>query len=75
MSDTVIVRGQSRTVVVTDPKAALRVSKDGSQVATRSHINFIEGANVTLTATNNTESGRIDVTIAAGTGGTGGGRW
>jgi hypothetical protein len=65
MSDTVVVQGGREQVVITDPRAAIRVSKNGTQVATRANINFIEGSNVTVTATNNTSRGRVDITIAA----------
>lgn len=50
----------------------LRASKNGVNVGSRSKVNFVEGANVTLTITDDTVNDEIDVTIAA-TGGGGGG--
>lgn len=52
----------------------LRASKNGVNVGSRSKVNFVEGANVTLTITDDTVNDEIDVTIAA-TGGGGGGTW
>ena len=50
----------------------IEVAKEGALVGTRPRINFIEGANVTLTVTDDAGDDEIDVTIASsGSGGTG----
>jgi hypothetical protein len=41
------------------------VSKDGTTVGTRQQVNFITGANTTLTVTDSNANNRVDVTIAA----------
>ncbi|HYH75599.1 MAG TPA: hypothetical protein VD735_06620 [Candidatus Saccharimonadales bacterium] len=41
------------------------VSKDGTTVATRRQINFVSGANTTLSVADNPGSNRVDVTVAA----------
>jgi len=41
------------------------VSKAGTTVGTRPELNFIEGANTTLTVTDNTPNNRVDVTVTA----------
>ncbi|MEM2567687.1 MAG: hypothetical protein QXH20_04350 [Candidatus Bathyarchaeia archaeon] len=41
------------------------IAKAGTDVGTRRRINFIEGANITITATDNATNDRVDVTIAA----------
>lgn len=51
-------------------KRDIRVAKAGSDVGTRNRINFIEGANVTITVTDDSGSDEVDVTIAS-TGGSG----
>lgn len=43
----------------------LEVAKSGSLVGTHKQINFIEGANITLTVDDNTVDDRVDVTIEA----------
>jgi hypothetical protein len=47
------------------------VAKAGVTVGTRKTLNLIEGSNVTITATDNPGSDRVDVTIAAAGGGGG----
>lgn len=47
----------------------LRASKNGVNVGSRSKVNFVEGANVTLTITDDTVNDEIDVEIAATSGG------
>lgn len=49
--------------------APVRVAKAGTLVGTRGRINFIEGSNVTITATDDSGSDEIDVTIASTGGG------
>lgn len=44
----------------------------GADVGTRARLNFIEGANITLTVADDSGSGEVDVTIAASGGGGGG---
>lgn len=41
------------------------VSKDGTVVGTRPQVNFVTGANTTLTVADNAANNRVDVTIAA----------
>ena len=49
------------------------VSKNsGATVGTRPKVNFIEGANLTITVADDGGAGRVNVTIAAAGGGTGG---
>jgi hypothetical protein len=50
-----------------DATARVGVSKTGTAVGSRRTINFIEGANTTITTTDNSGSESVDVTIAAGT--------
>jgi hypothetical protein len=50
----------------------ITVKKNGTTVGTRSALNLIEGSNVTITATDNAGSDRVDATITS-TGGGGGG--
>lgn len=47
------------------------VQKGGILVGSRPRLNFIEGANVTLTVADNAASDRVDVTVAATGGGSG----
>lgn len=54
-----------------DGVAMVEVSKAGTLVGARKRINLIEGANVTITATDDNVNDEVDVTIAA-TGGGGG---
>lgn len=49
--------------------ADVKVEKNGVFVGERETINFIEGANVTITAADNPGNSRVDVTIAAAGGG------
>ena len=56
----------------TQQKVAVRKNSTGSGVGTRQRLNFIEGANVTLTIADDATDDEVDVTIAA-TGGGGGG--
>ena len=56
-----------------DAVAKLEVAKAGTLQGTRKKINFVEGANVTLTVADNSGSDQVDVTIAASGGGGGGG--
>jgi hypothetical protein len=46
-------------------KRDVRVAKAGSDVGTRNRLNFIEGANVTLTIADDSGSDEVDITIAA----------
>lgn len=57
---------------VTEP-GAMTVSHNGGLVGTEQDINFIDGANVTLTVSDDSAHGRINVTIASSGGGGGGG--
>lgn len=41
------------------------IHKNGTLVGTRSNVNFIEGANVTLTVSDDSGDDEVDVTIAA----------
>lgn len=50
----------------------VQVALAGTVTGTRKEINFIQGANVTLTVADNSGSDRVDVTIAASGGGGGG---
>lgn len=53
-------------------KEQILVSLGGSNVATRSQLNFIQGTSTTLTVADNPGSNRVDVTIAStGSGGAG----
>lgn len=47
------------------PTPAIAVAKAGALVGTRPRINLIEGANVTLTVTDDVAGDEIDVTVAA----------
>ena len=49
--------------------SGVTVAKAGTLVGTRSRINFIEGSNVTITATDDSGSDEVDVEIAASVGG------
>ena len=49
--------------------ADVKVEKNGVFVGEEQTINFIEGANVTITAVDNPANSRVDVTIAAAGGG------
>lgn len=44
---------------------SVEVAKAGTLTGTRKRVNFIEGANIAITTTDNSGSDRIDVTIAA----------
>ena len=46
-------------------KRDVRVAKAGTDVGTRNRINFIEGANVTLTIADDAGDDEVDVTVAA----------
>ena len=54
---------------VTQQLDLVEVRKAGSAVGTRHAVNFIEGANVTLTITDDVANAEVDVTIAAASGG------
>lgn len=54
-----------------DAVALVRVAKAGTTIGSRTRINFIEGANVTITATDDAGADEVDVTIAASGGGGG----
>lgn len=64
----------TRTLSVVADKTLqrVRISKDGGLVGERQHVNFITGANVTLSLADNGTDNRVDVTIAS-TGSGGGG--
>ena len=51
----------------------IRVSKDGVITGTRQEVNFIEGSNVTITQADDAGNNRVNVTIAAAGGSSGGG--
>lgn len=55
-----------------DSVGSVNVLKNGVFVGTRPQVNFIEGANVTLTEADSSANNRVDVTIAASGGGGGG---
>lgn len=61
----------SSTATWQNEVAQTTVKKAGTTIGSRSAINLIEGSNVTITATDNSGSDRVDVTIAS-TGGGGG---
>jgi hypothetical protein len=63
----------SRTLSVANDTTTQKVDvlKNGTAVATRKALNFIEGLNTTLTVADNSGSNRIDITVAS-TGGGGG---
>lgn len=48
------------------------VKNSGAVVATRKQLNFIEGANVTLTIADDAGNDQVDITVAASSGGGGG---
>jgi len=48
-------------------QTGINIDLNGSPVATEPGLNFIEGTNVTITATNNVGNDRVDVTINAPT--------
>lgn len=50
----------------------IEVARNGTLVSTRPRINFIQGANVTLTVTDDPGDDEVDVTIASSGGGGGG---
>lgn len=52
-------------------KRDVRVAKAGVDVGTRNRINFIEGANVTLTVSDDAGNDEVDVTVVAVGGGSG----
>lgn len=54
-----------------DGVAMVEVAKNGALAGTRKRINLIEGANVTITATDDNVNDEVDVTIAASGGGGG----
>jgi hypothetical protein len=51
----------------------IEISKGGTLIGTRKGINFIQGSNVTLTATDDVINDRVNLTIASAGGGGGGG--
>ena len=51
---------------------AVTVEKNGTAVATRRNINFIEGTNITLTIADDSANDEVDITITAAGGGGGG---
>jgi hypothetical protein len=51
---------------------AVTVEKNGTAVATRRNVNFIEGTNITLTIADDSANDEVDITIAASGGGGGG---
>lgn len=57
----------------TSGSAGVTVKDAGVAVGTRSRLNFIEGANVTLTISDDAPNEEIDITIAASGGGGGAG--
>jgi hypothetical protein len=65
--------GTLKSAAVTDDTTTQRVgvSKDGTVVGTRKQINFITGANTSLTVTDNNANNRVDVTIAGTASGSG----
>ncbi|MDN5274762.1 MAG: hypothetical protein JWP06_663 [Candidatus Saccharibacteria bacterium] len=69
----------NRTLSVTPDTTTqrIRVSDAGTLTGTRPELNFIEGSNITITEADNSVSNRVDVTIAAASGGGGGfrGAW
>lgn len=48
-----------------------KVAKNGTFVGEQPEINFIEGANVTITAVDDSTNNKVDVTIASAGGGSG----
>jgi hypothetical protein len=56
---------RSLTVINDTTNQRVQVASAGTVVGTRPEINFIQGANVTLTVADNTTSNRVDVTITA----------
>ncbi|HEX4662482.1 MAG TPA: hypothetical protein VH144_02615 [Candidatus Saccharimonadales bacterium] len=62
-----------RTLSVTNDSTTqkVRTSKNGTLTGTRQEINFIEGTNVTLTTADDAGNNRVNVTIAAASGGGG----
>ena len=59
------------SVIPGDPTQQIQFIQGGSAVATRHAINFISGANVNVAVTDNSASGRVDVTISSTGGGSG----
>jgi hypothetical protein len=47
----------------------VKVSKDGAAIGTRSEVNFVTGSGIALNVAENSGSNRVDVTIAATSGG------
>jgi len=60
------------SVVTLPGTVGVTVKDNGSTVATRPVINLHEGANVTLTVTDDAGNNEVDITIAASGGGGGG---
>jgi hypothetical protein len=62
----------NRTLTVSNDTTIqkVEVAKDGTLVGSRRQVNFITGANTTLTVTDNGGSNRVDVTVAAAAGAT-----
>jgi len=62
-----------RTLSVTNDTTTqkVRISQAGTLIGTRQEINLIEGSNVTLTTADDSGNNRVNVTIAAASGGSG----
>lgn len=51
---------------------ALQIMKGGTTIGTRGALNIVDGANMSITCTDNSGAGRVDCTFADPTGGSGG---
>ncbi len=59
-----------RNLILANPGSSVTIQSNGTQVAAQTTVNFIEGTNVIIRATNNSGASKIDVQInaVAGTG-------
>jgi len=62
---TVTQSGQTITIASSAPSAPANYWVNGTLVAAQPTVNFINGANVTITGANNTGANRVDITIAS----------
>lgn len=63
----------ARLPAASDMNARLAVQRNGTLIGTRRALNFIPGANVTITTSDDGGAERVNITIAASGGGGGGG--
>ena len=62
---TVTQTGQTITIASSAPASSANYWVNGTLVAAQPTVNFLNGANVTITGVNNTGANRVDITIAS----------